>query len=84
MLRGGGNTLAKGLDCVPGARRYNETPIKNIRENLVIFEGDRMKRRDFLKAASVGAAALAVPGCSYAQRRVVRGRKKPQVCQRVY
>jgi hypothetical protein len=28
VFRGGGNTLAKGLDCVPGARRYNETSIK--------------------------------------------------------
>jgi hypothetical protein len=79
VLRGGGNTLAEGLDCVPGARGYNETPIKNIRENVVIFEGDIMKRRDFLKAASVSAAALAVPGCSYVQQRVVGGRKKPNI-----
>ncbi|MHC4595915.1 MAG: twin-arginine translocation signal domain-containing protein [Planctomycetota bacterium] len=38
-----------------------------------------MKRRDFLKAASVSAAALAVPGCSYVQQRVVGGRKKPNI-----
>ncbi|MHC4173901.1 MAG: sulfatase-like hydrolase/transferase, partial [Planctomycetota bacterium] len=38
-----------------------------------------MKRRDFLKAASVGVAALAVPGCAYVQQRVVKSRKKPNI-----
>ena len=37
-----------------------------------------MKRRDFLKAVSLGTAALAMPGCTSAQQRIAKG-KKPNI-----
>ena len=38
-----------------------------------------MKRRDFLKAAGVAIAAVAMPGCTYAQQRFAKDKKKPNI-----
>jgi len=38
-----------------------------------------MKRRDFIKAASLSAAALTVPGCTYARRRSAKNSSKPNI-----